>query len=98
VEQELTQVNVKSPQDEVGHAPKLDAQLKYLFRVVSAADAPPTKPAYEVLDRLAADTERLLTRARAGGRELQSFSARLADLHVGALGPLQLHSESGVDS
>jgi photosystem II stability/assembly factor-like uncharacterized protein len=88
VEASLTQTRWRGRDDAIAHAPGLDSELVHLFRVVTSADARPTRPSRALFDRLEAQAREALARveaAEARGREIERAAI---DLGVGLLAPL----------
>ena len=80
---QLVQTQIEHFQDTLNHGPRLNAQLAYLFRVASAADAAPTTPVRVRLDQLWTDAEPLLSQAETlVGQDLREFEALLDELKV----------------
>lgn len=80
---QLVQTQIEHFQDSLNHGPRLNAQLAYLFRVTSAADAAPTTPVRVRLDQLWHDAEGLLGQAETLlGQDVREFEALLDELRV----------------
>ncbi len=80
---QLVQTNIEHFQDTLNHGPRLNAQLAYLFRVASAADAAPTSPVRARLDQLWSQAEGLLGQAETLiGQDLREFEAFLDEMQV----------------
>ena len=74
-EARLTQVKWKGRDDGIAFAPGLDSQLVHLFRVVSSADARPTRSSRELFERLDAQAVEALgavDELEAKGRDLEA--------------------------
>jgi len=79
----LVQTNIEHFQDTLNHGPRLNAQLVYLFRVASAADAAPTQPVRTRLAQLWEQAQALLAEVETVlGQDLRNFEAYLDELKV----------------
>ena len=101
-EERLTQTKWRGRDDGIAYAPGLDSQLVHLFRVVSSADARPTRSSVELFGRFSAQAEealRAVADLEGRGREIEKAALSAG---VGLFDALNLatkgHTTSGAGS
>ena len=88
IEEELIEPRADGALNRLNYAVKLIAKLSALTSVVTSADAPPTRQAYEVYDHLAGQIDAQLARLKETlERRLPPFADLLREHHVPAVLP-----------
>ena len=88
VEEELIQVRVKSPQDTVNFAPKLNDRVAFLMGVVSSADFPPTQQTRQAYGELASEADKQLDNLEGIlSQEVRAFGAFVRELDLPPITP-----------
>jgi tetrahydromethanopterin S-methyltransferase subunit G len=86
IEEQLSQVKSKSRQDPINFPPQLDNQLVTLYGYVAFADFQPTAGAYERLDDLEPEVDRLLGElAQVVDTDVAAFNEMVAELRPAAV-------------
>ena len=86
IEEQLNQVNSKSRQDPINFPPQLDNQLVTLYGYVAFADFQATAGAYERLDDLEPEVDRLLGELKqVVDTEVAAFNEMVAELRPAAV-------------